>query len=250
MFNQSPNQILMKKIVLSAAISFILIQSNSFAQVNLNNILNSASNTTGQGLSEDKIVKGLKEALALGTKKSTENASKIDGYFKNPLIKIPFPKEAAEMEKTLKSLGMSKQVDTFIKTMNRAAEDAAVKATPIFINAITNMSITDGIKILRGGENAATLYLLNSTNTGLTKEFKPVIQKSLQKVEITKYWNPLVKRYNQVPMVKKMNPNLDDYVTNKAIEGLFKMIAQEENKIRKDPQARVTDLLKDVFGTK
>ncbi len=227
-----------------------MIPSQSSAQVNINNILNSVSNTTGQGLSEDKIIKGLKEALTIGTQKSTTNASKTDGYFKNSLIKIPFPKEAAEMEKTLKSLGMTNQVDAFIKTMNRAAEDAAVKATPIFVNAIANMSITDGLKILRGGENAATLFLVNSTSAGLVKEFKPVIQKSLQKVEITKYWNPLVKSYNKVPMVKKMNPNLDDYVTNKAIEGLFKMIAQEENKIRKDPQARVTDLLKDVFGSK
>lgn len=244
------NPLSMKKIALFAFAVWFAMQTKSSAQTNMNSIINSVTNVTGQGLTEDKIVKGLKEALTVGTKNSTQKAAKVDGYFKNPLIKIPFPKEAAEMEKTLKSLGMSKQMDTFVKTMNRAAEDAAVKATPIFINAITNMSITDGINILKGGENAATMYLLKSTNAGLTKEFKPVIQKSLQKVEITKYWNPLVKTYNQVPFVTKMNPNLDDYVTGKAIEGLFKMIAEEERKIRKDPQARVTDLLKDVFGSK
>ena len=241
----------MNKINLVAISCFILIGISTVAQTDLNNLLNSATGSQlGQGLSNDKIIKGLKEALSVGTKKTTEKVSKLDGYYKNPLIKIPFPKEAKEMESTLKSIGMSKQVDSFVKTMNRAAEDAAVKATPIFINAITSMSITDGLNILRGGDNAATMYLLKNTNAALLKEFKPVVTTSLKKVEITKYWNPLVKSYNQVPMVKKMNPNLDDYVTGKAIEGLFKMIADEEKKIRKDPQARVTNLLQDVFGKK
>ncbi len=224
--------------------------ANASAQVNINNVLNSANSILGGGLSNDKIVKGLKEALTVGSKNSTDKASKTDGFYKNPLIKIPFPKEAKHMESTLKSLGMQKQVETFVMTMNRAAEDASKKAAPIFINAITKMSIKDGVNILRGNDNAATEFLKSSTSSPLKAEFKPVVKTSLQKVQITKYWTPLVKTYNRVPMVKKMNPDLDDYVTTLAIDGLFKLIAAEELKIRKDPKARVSDLLKEVFGKK
>lgn len=224
--------------------------ANASAQVNINNVLNSANSILGGGLSNDKIVKGLKEALTVGSKNSTDKASKTDGFYKNPLIKIPFPKEAKQMESTLKSLGMQKQVESFVMTMNRAAEDASKKAAPIFINAITKMSIKDGVNVLRGNDNAATEFLKSSTSLPLKAEFKPVVKTSLQKVQITKYWTPLVKTYNRVPMVKKMNPDLDDYVTTLAIDGLFKLIAAEELKIRKDPKARVSDLLKEVFGKK
>jgi len=217
------------------------------AQLDLNQILNS---TSGSGLSNDKIVKGLKEALTIGTKNSSDNASKIDGFYKNPLIKIPFPKEAQQMEKSLKSIGMSKEVDNFVKTLNRAAEDASKKAAPIFIDAITKMSITDGIKILKGSNSAATEFLKTGTSGKLKAEFLPVVKASLKKVEITKHWNPLMKNYNKIPFVQKMNPDLDDYVTTKAIEGLFKLLADEELKIRKDPKARVTALLNEVFGGK
>lgn len=220
------------------------------AQINIGNVINSANSLLGNGLSNDKIVKGLKEALNVGTKNSTEKASKTDGFYKNPLIKIPFPKEAKQMESTLKSIGMTKQVESFVMTMNRAAEDASKKAAPIFINAITKMSIKDGVNILRGKDNAATEFLKTNTSSPLKTEFKPVVKASLQKVQITKYWSPLVKTYNRVPMVKKMNPDLDDYVTTLAIDGLFKLIASEELKIRKDPKARISDLLKEVFGGK
>lgn len=220
------------------------------AQINIGNVINSANSLLGNGLSNDKIVKGLKEALNVGTKNSTEKASKTDGFYKNPLIKIPFPKEAKQMESTLKSIGMTKQVESFVMTMNRAAEDASKKAAPIFINAITKMSIKDGVNILRGKDNAATEFLKTNTASPLKTEFKPVVKASLQKVQITKYWSPLVKTYNRVPMVKKMNPDLDDYVTTLAIDGLFKLIASEELKIRKDPKARISDLLKEVFGGK
>ncbi|MBL0341004.1 MAG: DUF4197 domain-containing protein [Bacteroidetes bacterium] len=249
-FTLSNTHFIHEKIKIIACSLGLLISMSSFAQVNLNSILNSTNSALGNGLSNDKIVAGLKEALSVGTKKSTNKASVMDGFYKNPLIKIPFPEEAKQMESTLKSIGMKKEVDKFVKTMNRAAEDAAKKATPIFINAITKMSITDGIKILKGGDNAATQFLKNSTSSALRNEFKPVIKNSLKKVEITKYWNPLVKSYNQVPFVKKMNPDLDDYVTGKSIDGLFKLIANEELKIRKDPKSRVTDLLEEVFGKK
>jgi|SRR5688572_19344210 len=235
---------------LLSILAFILFTTTlSQAQVNINQVMNSANSLLGQGLSNDKIVKGLKEALTVGTKNSTEKASKVDGFFKNPLIKIPFPKEARQMEETLKSMGMKKEVDRFVQTLNRAAEDASKKAAPIFINAVTNMSISDGLKILRGSNSAATDFLKGATSVQLKNEFKPVVKTSLKKVEITRYWNPLAKNYNKIPMVKKVNPNLDDYVTTKAIDGLFKLIAAEELKIRKDPQARISEILKEVFGS-
>ncbi len=202
----------------------------------------------GRGLSNDKIVNGLKEALTIGTKNSTTKASMPDGFYKNPLIKIPFPKEADQMEKTLRSIGMGDEVDRFVRTMNRAAEDASKKAVPIFVNAISKITITDGLKLLRGGNTAATEFLKTGTSAQLKTEFMPVVKSSLKKVEITRYWNKLAKSYNRVPMVKKMNPNLDDYVTTKAIEGLFKLIATEEQKIRKDPVGQANNLIQEVFG--
>jgi hypothetical protein len=219
------------------------------AQTNPTQWLNQASGTlTGSGLSNDQIIKGLKEALSIGTGNSTEKASKRDGYYKNPQIKIPFPKEARDMEKTLRSLGMNKQADDFVKSMNRAAEDAAKKAAPIFLNAISKMNIQDGLAILKANTNAATEYLRKTTSLQLKAEFKPVIKASLEKVEVTKYWNSLASSYNKIPFTKKVNPKLEEYVTDRALEGLFKLLAEEEAKIRKDPQAQVTNLLKQVFG--
>jgi hypothetical protein len=152
------------------------------------------------------------------------------------------------MRTTLMKMGMKKQVDAFEKQMNRAAEDAAKKAAPIFMKAVTSMTIQDGLTILRGKDDEATQYLRKTTAAQLSKEFRPIISASLKKVEITKYWNPLFTTYNKVPFVKKVNPKLDEFVTNKAIEGLFLLIAEEETKIRKDPAARITEILKKVFG--
>lgn len=208
----------------------------------------SNNNVSNNNLPNDDIVAGLKEALNVGTNNATTSASKADGFLKNPAIKIPFPTEADKMEKTLRSLGMNKQVDDFVASMNHAAEDAAKDAAPIFLNAVKNMTITDGVSILKGSDSAATGYLRNQTSADLTVKFLPVIKASLQKMQVTKYWEPLMKKYNQIPFVKKQNPNLDQYVTSKALSGLFLLISQEELKIRKDPAARVTDLLKKVFG--
>lgn len=235
----------MKKFLLLA---LLLSSLFSKAQVNINNILNSVNSTLGNGLSNADITKGLKEALNVGTKNATGKASKVDGYYKNNLIKIPFPSEAKDMRSTLSKMGMKKQVDDFEKQLNRAAEDAATKAAPIFLAAITKMTINDGLTILRGKDDEATQYLKRSTSIELSKQFRPIIAASLKKVQITKYWNPLFTTYNKVPFVKKVNPNLDDYVTQRAIEGLFKLVAQEETKIRKDPAARISDILKKVFG--
>jgi hypothetical protein len=240
----------MKNSILTMVLTIVIPCLHLNAQVNINNIITGATSgqNLGAGLSNDKIVSGLKEALTKGTNNSTAIVSKLDGFYKNPKIKIPFPKEARQMESTLKSIGMSKQVDEFVKTLNRAAEDAAKQAAPIFVNAIKKMTVNDGLKILRGGNNAATEFLKASTSAALMAQFKPVVQSSLQRVQITRHWTPLVKSYNRVPMVKKMNPDLNAYVTQKAVEGLFIMIAEEEAKIRKDPFKTGSNLLNEVFG--
>ncbi len=203
----------------------------------------------GKTLSNSDIIAGLKEALEIGSKNAGASTSRLDGFFKNPLIKIPFPPEAVEMEKKLRAIGMNKQVDEFILTMNRAAEEASKQAAPVFIDAIKGMTITDGLSILRGADTAATAYLRQKTSSNLQVRFKPVIHSATQKVNVTKYWSPLMNTYNSIPLVKKVNPDLDAYITQKSLNGLFKVVAQEETKIRKDPAARVTDLLKKVFGS-
>ncbi len=238
----------MKRILLAA----LILASIQLPAQSLKKQLSNQSTTTnpdlGAGLSNSEIINGLKEALKVGMNKSTASASKVDGFYKNPLIKIPFPKEVSEAEKTLRSIGMDKEVDKFVKTLNRAAEDAAKSAAPIFLNSIMKMNINDGLSILRGGNDAATQYLKNTSNAALVAAFQPIVKNSLDKVNITKYWKPLMTNYNKLPFVNKINPDLNSYVTNKAIEGLFKLIASEELKIRKDPAERINDLLQSVFG--
>jgi hypothetical protein len=182
---------------------------------NIGNIINQATsilNGSGANLSNEDVISGLKEALTIGAKNSSSKAGTFNGFYQNPLIKIPFPKEAKVMQDLLIQAGQKKQVENFTRTLNRAAEDAAKDAAPIFINAITSMNLADGISLLKGGDNAATEFLKSKTAEELRAKFRPVIQNSLKKVNITKYWNPLVKNYNKIPMVQKMNPNLDDYV--------------------------------------
>jgi hypothetical protein len=203
-----------------------------------------------QPLTTSEVGAGLKEALINGISKGSDQVSQLDGYFKNPEIKIPFPPEVKKVENTLRDIGLGGEVDKFIMTLNRGAEDAAKEAKPIFINAIKSMTIEDAWAILKGNDNAATEYLKKTTSGQLKEKFKPVIQASLNKVNATKYYGDLVTRYNKIPLVEKVNPNLDDYATDKAIEGLFLMIAKEEKNIRQDPVARTTELLKKVFGYK
>ncbi len=202
----------------------------------------------GDKLTTEEVASGLKEALVQGITNGSSQASRKDGYFKNSLIKIPFPPDAIKVANTLRDLGLDRQVDRFIMTLNRGAEDAAKGAKPIFVNAIKQMTIQDAWGILKGENDAATQYLKRTTSKPLYSSFKPVIKNSLEKVRATKYYGDLVKRYNQIPLVEKVNPDLDDYATNMAIDGLFKLVAIEEGKIRKDPVARTTALLKKVFG--
>ncbi|MDH5602880.1 MAG: DUF4197 domain-containing protein [Cyclobacteriaceae bacterium] len=215
--------------------------------------INQALSGVSGVLEEDKlttadVANGLKEALINGTSKGSDQASKQDGYFKNPLLKIPFPPEVQKVEDRLRQLGMNKLVDDFVLSINRGAEKAAIEAKPIFIDAIKAMTIQDAWNILKGEDDAATQYLNRTTSPALYDKFKPVISTALQQVNATKYYTDVVTTYNKIPFVEKVNPDLEDYTTNKAISGLFLLIAQEEANIRKDPLARTTDLLKKVFA--
>ncbi|HTF19712.1 MAG TPA: DUF4197 domain-containing protein, partial [Chryseolinea sp.] len=199
-------------------------------------------------LSATEVANGLKEALIKGISTGSDLASALDGYFKNPAIKIPFPSEVQKVEDKLRQVGLGSQVDKFVLTLNRGAEDAAKEAKPIFIEAIRQMTIQDAWGILKGSNDAATQYLRRTTSGLLKEKFKPVIHSSLQKVNATRYYGDIVNTYNKFPLTEDVNPNLDDYATDKAIEGLFVMIAKEEKEIRANPMARTTDLLKRVFG--
>jgi hypothetical protein len=201
-------------------------------------------------LTNEEIGNGLKEALTQGISKGADALSQADGYFKNPKIKIPFPPDAQKMEKSLRDIGMGKDVDEFILTLNRGAEDAAKQAKPIFVDAIKKMTITDVMTILKGQPDAATQYLKKTTNAQLQAQFKPVIKASLDKVGATKHYKDLATAYDKIPFVKKVNPDLEAYTTDLAIQGLFYTIAQEEKEIRANPVARTTDLMKKVFSLK
>lgn len=217
----------------------------------INQTLGDVNKTLGGGstpLTTAEVAQGLKEALIKGISTGSDLASQLDGYFKNPEIKIPFPPEVKKVEDRLRQLGLGNEVDRFVMTLNRGAEDAAKEAKPIFIEAIRSMTIQDAWAILKGEPDAATQYLKRTTSGLLKEKFKPVIQNSLNKVNATRYYGDIVSRYNQIPFVTKVNPDLDDYATDKAIEGLFTMIAKEEKNIRANPVARTTEILKKVFG--
>jgi hypothetical protein len=198
-------------------------------------------------LSTDEIVRGLKEALSVGAGNSAKKLHVPDGFFGNAAIKLLMPPEAQKVEKTLRSVGLGGQVDKAILAMNRAAEDAAEAAAPIFLDAIKSMSFEDALGILRGGDNAATNYLQSKTTASLTKAFRPIIDQSLQKVDATKYWDDVFTTYNKFSR-DKVNTDLPAYVTERALAGLFYQVAEEEKKIRKDPLARTSDILKKVFA--
>lgn len=226
-------------------LSFALFSGMATAQISLDKLKKAVK---GESLSTEEVAAGLKEALTNGASKGSDLVSQVDGYFKNAEIKIPFPPEVQKVETKLRQMGMGDQVDKFVLALNRGAEDAAKEAKPIFVTAIKQMTIQDAWSILKGEDDSATQYLKRTTTTQLTEKFKPVIQKSLEKTNATKYYKDLVTTYNKIPMVQKVNPNLDDYATEKAISGLFVMVAKEEKSIRDNPTARTTELLKKVFS--
>jgi len=218
--------------------------------------LNQAINDAGKAVNGNKplttaeVGEGLKEALINGISKGSDLVSQLDGYFKNPEIKIPFPPDVKKVEDRLRQIGLGGEVDKFVMTLNRGAEDAAKEAKPIFIAAIKQMTIDDAWAILKGEPDAATQFLKRTTSAQLKEKFKPVVQASLDKVNATKYYSEIINRYNSIPLVQKVNPDLNDYATELAMQGLFTMIAKEELNIRQDPMARTTELLKRVFGAK
>ncbi len=210
-------------------------------------VINSTQ-TMSTGLSDQEIINGLKQALTIGTQNTTGKLSAVDGFFANAAVKILMPPEAQKVESTLRSLGLGSVVDKAVLSMNRAAEDAAKSATPIFVDAIKQMTIPDALGILKGGNTAATDYFKNKTTLALTNAFKPHIDAALTKVNATKYWSDVFTLYNKFSS-KPVNTDLSAYVTGKAVDGIFYQVALEETAIRKDPAARVTDLLKKVFGS-
>ncbi|MDD3096045.1 MAG: DUF4197 domain-containing protein [Candidatus Marinimicrobia bacterium] len=191
---------------------------------------------------------GLKEALVISSKNAVKAVSKKDGYFGNPLVKIQLPGNVQKVADVVAKLGFQKQVDGFILSMNRAAEAAAPKAFPLFADAVKSMSIEDARKILQGGDTAATEYFKEKTSAKLYEEFKPVVAANMNGVGVAKTYKNMTAPYESLPRASKESMDLDHYVTRKALDGLFLIIAEEEKKIRTDPAARVTDLLKTVFG--
>ncbi|MBL7885203.1 MAG: DUF4197 domain-containing protein [Flavobacterium sp.] len=231
----------MKKIALLAVAAYTLSSCAELQQV-----ANQLPGVLEQGNVD--IAGGLKEALNNGINKQVVKLTATDGFFKNEAVKILLPDELKKVDKGLRDIGMSKLADEGLKVLNRAAEDAVKEATPIFVDAITGITFTDAKNILMGNESAATTYLQNSTSTALYAKFNPVIKSSFAKVGADKVWSNIITKYNSIPLVKKVNPDLTDYTTNKAMEGVFKMIAVEEKNIRTDLGSRTSDLLKKVFA--
>ncbi len=199
-------------------------------------------------LSEDDVASGLKAALEKGIEIASNEASVEDGYFLNPQIKIPWPDDAKDAEARLRQIGLGSEVDKLILSINRAAELAAKESKEVFVAAIRSMTVQDAWGILKGEDDAATEYLKRTTSPELNARFKPIVHNALEQVHATKYYEDLVLAYNKIPFVRKINPDLDQYATEMAITGLFTLVAKEEKKIREDPLARTSDILKKVFG--
>ena len=216
-------------------------------------ILNPTNNSPSKiDLTNEEVISGLKEALNVGIKNAVDLSSVTDGFLKNDIIRLPFPPDAIKVREKAINFSLSKQVTIFEETMNRAAEEATKKALPIFVDAIKNMSVSDGFSILKGGDGAATKFLKSQTSNQLVIAFAPVVKEATTKVQLTAYWNPLITKYNTAMTFsggQKLDPDLDAYITQKAIDGLFYLVEIEENKIRKDPLARVSDILVKVFGS-
>jgi hypothetical protein len=200
-------------------------------------------------LTQAEVSAALKDSLSKGISRGALEASARDGYLGNPRLKIEFPPEVKQVEKALRKIGLGKDVDRFVRQLNRSAEKAATKAKPIFIKAITSMTIRDAFEILNGETDAATQYLMRTTGNELRKQFRPIVSDKLGETSATLYYGDIVSKYNQLPLVKKVDPDLEAYATDKAIAGLFVLIAKEEANIRANPRARTTQLLRRVFGS-
>ncbi|TPG41734.1 DUF4197 domain-containing protein [Flavobacterium pectinovorum] len=234
----------MKKILILALV--FSLSSCAQVQQTLNQLPQLSSQLPGIGGVD--IASGLKEALNKGITEQVSKLTAVDGFYKNEAVKILMPAELQKVDATLRKIGLSSLADEGIKVLNRAAEDAVKEATPIFVSAVKNMSFTDAKNILLGNDSAATSYLQNSTTTALYGKFNPVIKSSFEKVGADVVWKNIITKYNTIPLVKKVNPDLTDYTTNQALAGVFKMISVEEKDIRNNISARTTPLLKSVFA--
>ncbi|MDD5206137.1 MAG: DUF4197 domain-containing protein, partial [Desulfobacterales bacterium] len=242
------------KTLLVSIIGFFVLTSSSACAISLDDVLkglqSSGSAETSGGLhapDQNTTISGLKEALSIGTRNAVGSVSKMDGYYGNALIRILLPEKLQKVADVIGKLGYQQQVDQLVLAMNRAAETAAPKAVPLFTQAIKEMSFDDARRILQGGETAATDFFKGKTSKKLYDQFKPVVTSSMNKVGVAKAYKDMVTPYQSLPFASKESMDLDHYVTNKALDGLFTMVGEEEKKIRTNPAARVTDLLKKVF---
>ncbi len=230
---------MLKKILLIA----VIFQFSACSE--LQQVINQLPNG---GITNDQIAGGLKEALNNGITNQVTKLAVDDGFYKNELTRILLPEELQKVDKTLRSIGLSKLADEGLKVLNRAAEDAVGEAIPIFVDAIKGMSFNDAKNILLGDKNAATQYLQTATSEALYQKFNPIIANSFQKVGADKIWNDLITKYNSIPLTNNVNPDLTDYVTGEALKGVFTMVEVEEKEIREKVSSRTSDLLKKVFA--
>jgi len=235
----------MKKLLLFFAVLSLGLTSCDSAKF-LETVDDILGGNTG-GVSNTEIGQGLRQALEIGIGKGSTAASKTDGYFKNPIIKILWPDKAKKVANTLNTIGLGSMVNKVEMSLNRAAEKAAKESKPIFVNAIRQLTFQDVMSILKGEKNAATNFLRRTTTNQLRTKFNPIIGNALNSVNATKYWDEAINKYNAIPLTNKIDLDLQEYVTDRALDGLFKLVEKEEAKIRQDPLARTTDLLKRVF---
>jgi RNA binding exosome subunit len=237
----------MKKKCLLILVVFVFSASLTHAGL-LDDVMKGVGGSSKSGTDDSTIAAGLKEALSTGTENAVNTVSQADGYFGNQMIKILMPEKIRMVADVLSKLGYQKEVDDFVLSMNRAAEKAAPKAAAFFGDAIREMTFDDARKILNGGDTSATEFFKTKTHDKLYDAFKPIISSSMDDVGATRSYKDMMSKYETVPFMSKTAMDLDHYVTNKSLDGLFYMVGQEEKKIRTDPAARVTDLLKTVFG--
>ncbi len=229
----------------TVAICFIFILSSCDE---LQEVVNSLPQTSTTGISSFDMAEGLRQALDVGIEKQVSKLTKLDGFYKNDMVKVLLPEELKKVDKALRDIGLDNLADEGLKILNRAAEDAVGTATPIFINAVKNISFNDAKGILLGNDDAATNYLKSSTQSQLFSSFEPVIKNSFDKVGADDIWSNLISKYNTIPFTNKVNPDLTNYVTGEALKGVYKMISVEEKEIRNKVSSRETDLLKKVFA--
>ncbi len=237
----------MKRAVLSVLLVFVVCVTAAYAGL-LDSVIKSVGSQAGEGTNNDTVVSGLKEALSIGTENAVKSVSQTDGYFGNKMIRVLMPEKIQKVADVLSKVGYQKEVDEFVLSMNRAAEKAAPKAASYFGEAIKEMSVDDARGILNGGDTAATEFFRKKTHGRIYEAFKPIVSESMNEVGATSSYKNMMSKYESIPFMDKQSLDLDHYVTNKSLDGLFYMVGQEEKKIRTDPAARVTDLLKTVFG--